>query len=256
MGRDYFVVARHAIDRWVPIAGNPTTVALMDPMSGRAGVARVRRSGALVEARLQLDSGQSMILRTFIRPVRAQRWRYAESAGVPVALRGAWSVSFINGGPVLPTSFTAGKPIAWTGRGDDDADRFAGTARYALAFDSPDAASRHRLIFGRVAESARVKVNGRAVGVLFSSPYSIETGPLRRTGNTLEIEVTNVSANRIRDLDRRAVQWKIFRDINFVGIDYKPFDASKWPVRASGLVGDVLLQAIADREPSKVRPIP
>ncbi|HEY7393693.1 MAG TPA: hypothetical protein VH559_02550, partial [Gemmatimonadaceae bacterium] len=59
-----------------------------------------------------------------------------------------------------------------------------------------------------------------------------------------EVEVTNVSANRIRDLDRRHVDWKIFRDINFVGIDYKPFDASNWPVRPSGLMGPVTLQAI------------
>jgi hypothetical protein len=40
------------------------------------------------------------------------------------------------------------------------------------------------------------------------------------------------------------VEWKIFRDINFVGIDYRPFDASKWPVRPSGLLGPVTLQAL------------
>jgi len=57
----------------------------------------------------------------------------------------------------------------------------------------------------------------------------------------LEIEVTNLSANRIRDLDRRGVPWKIFRDINFVNIDYRSFDASSWPVRESGLAGPVTL---------------
>ena len=112
-------------------------------------------------------------------------------------------------------------------------------------FDAPDSASRHVLSLGRVAESARVRLNGRDLGVLFAAPYRIETGPLRRTGNVLEIEVTNLSANRIRDLDRRGVEWKIFRDINFVGIDYKPFDASKWPVRPSGLLGPVTLQPLA-----------
>lgn len=250
LGRDYFVVASHPIDRWVPLAGNPVTVALMDPMSGRAGIARLRRAGSHMEARVQLDSGQSMIVRAFDKPVRAASWLYADSAGTPVALRGSWSVSFIDGGPVLPKSFTADSPAAWTARGDDEADRFAGTARYVLAFDAPDDARRHRLALGRVAESARVKLNGRELGKLFASPFTIETGPLRRTGNTLEVEVTNVSANRIRDLDRRGVQWKIFRDINFVGIDYKPFDASQWPVRASGLLGPVTLQPIVDREPS------
>jgi hypothetical protein len=250
VGRDYFVVASRPIDRWVPLAGRPATVALMDPMSGRAGIARVRRAGAQLEARLQLDSGQSMIVRTFDRPVRSSSWLYADSAGSAVALTGSWTVSFVDGGPVLPKSFTADSPSTWTGRGDDDADRFAGTARYSITFDAPDGASRHRLALGRVAESARVKLNGRAIGVLFASPFTIEAGPLRRTGNTLEVEVTNVSANRIRDLDRRGVQWKIFHDINFVGIDYKPFDAAQWPVRASGLIGPVTLQPIVDREPS------
>jgi hypothetical protein len=42
------------------------------------------------------------------------------------------------------------------------------------------------------------------------------------------------------------VEWKIFRDINFVGIDYKPFDASRWPVRTSGLIGPVTLRTLYD----------
>ena len=62
-----------------------------------------------------------------------------------------------------------------------------------------------------------------------------------RGANLLEVEVTNLSANRIRDLDLRKVPWKIFHDINFVNLDYKPFDASAWPLRASGLLGPVTL---------------
>ena len=108
------------------------------------------------------------------------------------------------------------------------AERFAGTARYTLEFDAPVAADDYLLDLGKVAESARVRINGRDLGTLFAAPFHLRTGPLRRTGNRLEIEVTNLSANRIRDLDRRGVQWKVFYDINFVGIDYKPFDASGW----------------------------
>ena len=97
------------------------------------------------------------------------------------------------------------------------------------------------LDLGRVAESARVRLNGRELGTLFARPFRVETGALRPTGNVLEVEVTNVSANRVRDLDRRKVEWKIFKDINYVGLDYRPFDASGWPVRASGLSGPVTL---------------
>ena len=59
--------------------------------------------------------------------------------------------------------------------------------------------------------------------------------------NTLEIEVTNLSANRIRDLDRRKVNWKKFHDINIVDQNYKKFDASDWPLKPSGLLGPVRL---------------
>jgi hypothetical protein len=53
--------------------------------------------------------------------------------------------------------------------------------------------------------------------------------------------VTSVAANRIRDLDRRKVEWKTFLDINFVNINYKPFDASDWPTTDCGLIGPVRL---------------
>ena len=59
--------------------------------------------------------------------------------------------------------------------------------------------------------------------------------------NVLEIEVTNLAANRIADLDRRKVPWKQFHEINFVNIDYKLFDASAWPALDSGLLGPVRL---------------
>jgi len=51
--------------------------------------------------------------------------------------------------------------------------------------------------------------------------------------------VTNVAANRIRNLDLRGVDWKKFHDINFVNIEYKPFDASEWEVKEAGLMGPV-----------------
>jgi hypothetical protein len=56
------------------------------------------------------------------------------------------------------------------------------------------------------------------------------------------VEVTNLAANRIRDLDRRKVPWRIFHEINFVNIGYRPFDASAWPVFESGLLGPVRIE--------------
>jgi hypothetical protein len=64
---------------------------------------------------------------------------------------------------------------------------------------------------------------------------------LKAGANLIEIEVTNLSANRIRDLDRRKVVWKKFHDINIVDHNYRKLDASEWPIEPSGLLGPVKL---------------
>ena len=86
-----------------------------------------------------------------------------------------------------------------------------------------------------------MKVNGVEIAQLVAPPFLARLDNLRSTSNRLEIEVTGVAANRIRALDREKVSWRIFKDINLVNIDYKKFDASKWPVRPLGLDGVVSL---------------
>jgi hypothetical protein len=132
------------------------------------------------------------------------------------------------------------------GRGDANAHRFAGTAVYTLTFDRPAGeAVAWWLDLGRVCQSARVRLNGRDLGTWFTPPFGGVVADLKPTGNDLEVEVTNVAANRIRDLDRRGVAWKTFHDINFVNLDYQPFDASGWPLADSGLLGPVRLTPLA-----------
>jgi hypothetical protein len=247
--RRYFVWAQTPVDRWIDLAGSPASVALLDPMTGRTGLARLRTVNGRTQAFVQLEPTHSLIVRTSPRALRSEEWPYGRVTGPLAQLRGRWTVTFLEGGPALPKPFTSDSLSTWMGRGDEDANRFAGTARYSLTFDAPDTASRHLLTLGTVHQSARVRLNGRDVGVLFAPPFAVETGPLRPTGNVLEVEVTNLSANRIRDLDRRKVEWRIFRDINFVGIDYRPFDASNWPVRPSGLGGPVTLQPLSGDVP-------
>ncbi len=64
--------------------------------------------------------------------------------------------------------------------------------------------------------------------------------------NTLELEVSNLMANRIAYLDRNKIEWKKFYNINMAarlkennknGI----FDASAWKPMESGLVGPVTI---------------
>jgi hypothetical protein len=244
--RWFAVAGGDRVDGWLDVAGAPAAVALLDPMTGRTGLARTRTLAGRTQLYLRIEPGHSLIIRSSPRAQRGEAWRYGAPSGPLHELRGTWSVRFLEGGPILPHSFTSDTVTPWTGRGDIDADRFAGTGRYTLTFDAPDTASRHLLTLGSVHESARVRLNGRELGVVLDPYFSVETGALRPAANVLEVDVTNLSANRIRDLDRRGVQWRIFHDINIVGIDYKPFDASGWPVRISGLAGPVTIQPMAD----------
>ncbi|HXN35156.1 MAG TPA: hypothetical protein VN877_03240, partial [Opitutaceae bacterium] len=45
-------------------------------------------------------------------------------------------------------------------------------------------------------------------------------------------------------LDIRHVNWRSFYEINFVGKNYRPLDASSWPIRDSGLLGPVVLTPV------------
>jgi hypothetical protein len=245
-GYHYFLTnARgdEVVEGWVPLAVDAASVAILDPMSGRAGIARSRSGGeGRTEVYLRIEPGASLILRTFAAPIQGEAWRYLEPAGEAATLAGEWRVEFVEGGPALPGGFTARELGSWTARGGD-AETFAGTAKYTLRFDAPSGGGDWLLDLGRVAESARVTLNGQELGTVFARPFAlpVPAGALRPTGNVLEVEVTNLSANRIRDLDRRGVEWRIFHDINFVNIDYRPFDASGWEVRESGLLGPVRL---------------
>jgi hypothetical protein len=71
----------------------------------------------------------------------------------------------------------------------------------------------------------------------------------RFTGSKARKEVTNLSANRIADLDRRKVNWKKFYEINFVNVKYGKFDASSWALMDSGLLGPVRLIPCSLLEP-------
>jgi hypothetical protein len=186
-----------------------------------------------------------MILRTFeARAIEGPSWPTWQATDRSFDLAGSWQVEFIAGGPDRPAPFRTSRLASWTDLGDTNAQRFAGTARYTLHFDRPPEVSPHWFLdLGRVCQSARVRLNGRDLGTLVTPPFRVGVDELQPENNVLEIEVTNVSANRIRDLDRRGVKWRNFHDINFVNIDYKPFDASNWPLADSGLLGPVRLHA-------------
>jgi hypothetical protein len=123
--------------------------------------------------------------------------------------------------------------------GDMETRRFVGTAKYTTEFNWESEAKNGVLDLGSVKDCAHIKLNGKDFGALLGPDFKINVDNLEQGKNILQIEVTNVAANRIRDLDINGIEWRNFYDINFVNIDYEPFDASKWEIRDAGLLGPV-----------------
>jgi hypothetical protein len=254
-GWNYFIANRGGtnFDGWVTLGRAAKSVVILDPMTGNSGVAASRQSAAnSTEVHLQLAAGESVILRAFTNEeVKGPAWNYWQTNGRPVEITGDWNVKFIAGGPVLPAPLSITNLVSWTEFGDTNTQSFAGTAVYSITFDAPTSASgQYFLDLGDVRQSARVKLNGKDFGTLITPSFRVTVDKLKPAGNQLEVEVTSVSANRIRDLDRRSVKWKNFNDINFVNIDYQPFNAANWPLMDSGLLGPVTLTAVV---PAPVR---
>jgi len=98
------------------------------------------------------------------------------------------------------------------------------------------------LKFDKLYEGATVIVNGKEAGMVWSNPFEIRVGKYLKKGkNTIRIEVSNLMANRIRYMDQNKIGWRNYHEINFVNINYKPFDASNWKVQPSGLDGQIQL---------------
>jgi hypothetical protein len=246
----YFIVNQsgHPTDTLLRFSESFISARIMDPMTGRSGVATPVFHGRESTLHLQLVPGESRIVQLYASELKGEPWPVLEASGTAYEVQGEWMIEFMEGGPLIPEPVRTYTLKSWTEFQDAKLESFAGAARYSIEFLLPEVqADSWILDLGDVRESARVWINDRPVGILVSQPYRTDIAPFIHEGfNKLSVEVTNLSANRIRDLDRRAVPWKKFEDINIVNHKYEPFDASDWPLELSGLLGPV--QIIPFRE--------
>jgi len=252
----YFItnLTAKTFEGWVAMS-TPSPVQIRDPLTDRTGLAASRLADSAHQSiYLQIAPGESLLLNAAPIPanVRMAAWSYGSPAATPIALTGTWKISFLKGGPELPPALETTDLKSWTELGGVEAQRFGGTARYRLEFDAPTSTAADWLLdLGDVRESARVILNGQPVATAWSLPFRVRLAAhlLKPGRNVLELDVTNLAANRIRDMDQRKLPWKIMRDANIVNINYKPFDASGWPLQPSGLIGPVTLTPLESLAP-------
>ncbi len=115
----------------------------------------------------------------------------------PVELGGVWTLRVPGAKPMALTKLTS-----WSEMAPEAVRYFSGTARYERTFVAPAAyqkpGRRVWLDLGRVEVMARVKLNGRDLGLLWKAPFRCDaTSALRKGANRLEVEVVNLWPNRL-----------------------------------------------------------
>jgi hypothetical protein len=250
-GHMYFItnLANQFEEGPVRLSTESEAVEILNPMTGKRGIVDTQRVDGKTQIYLQLKPGASAILLTYDRPLEQDRQYRYEAVKGDILLDGSWQAKLLTGNTEgLPQQLEIDSLTSWTAWADSSWRHFSGKVRYTTNFSLPDdgeLAEAYRLQFTQLRESARVILNGRELGTVWAIPYEL-TIPAEHfeTENTLELIVQNLSVNRIIQLDQQEVDWKKFYDINFVDIQYRPFDASDWLPEPSGIIGDVKLQKI------------
>ena len=248
-GKYYYIVNHTAnpVDASVALNVIAKAVVIMDPQSSNYGIAPSAISNGKAKIRIQIQPGEALILRCYTRNApKLPVWKYLEKYVRSMPVTGTWNLHFTAGGPEMPADQKLSNLQSWPQLPDPKAIAFSGTGEYSINFNlDKKNASEYLLDLGKVNESAHVWINGQDVGILWSIPFQARVGKYLKQGNNIiKIEVVNLMANRIRDMDIKGIKWRNYHEINFVNINYKPFDASKWEPMPSGLLGPVTITAV------------
>ena len=171
-------------------------------------------------------------------------------------ITGAWQVSFDPkwGGP---GQVNFEKLDDWIKRPEEGIKLYSGTATYRKVFDlagevrsqKPEVSKNSSPLFldlGRVAVIARVKLNGKDLGIVWTAPWRVDiSGAVKAGANELEIDVINLWPNR-RIGDASLPEEKRYTHSN---IAFSPIYPQNPPERSgllsSGLLGPVVIQSVA-----------
>jgi hypothetical protein len=158
---------------------------------------------------------------------------------VMAELKGPWSVMFDTAqrGPAEPVVFDT--LYDWTRSADERIRYYSGTALYTCKFNIGELPHGEKILadLGRFTAMAKVYLNGKYAGGLWTAPYHLDITQLVKTGeNELKVEIVNTWVNRlIGDMNLPAEQRKTWCPVN----SYKATS----PLQPSGLFGPVTISA-------------
>jgi hypothetical protein len=215
---------------------------LWDPLTGNIRqLPQYTNDGSTATVPLKLAPLQSafVVFRNTEAKATEGKINFPEAVKI-LEIANSWQVQFdakMRGGeqPVIFDKLTD-----WTLRPEESIKYYSGTAVYRNKFNlaKPAALERIFLHLGDVKVMAKVKVNGKAVGGVWTAPWQLDiTDALKVGANTVEISVVNTWVNRlIGDSKLPAGQRTTWTSVN----PYRP-DSTLEP---SGLKGPVCIYSI------------
>ena len=240
---------------------------LWDPVTGEMrDLPEFKNADGQTELILKFGAAQSFFV-VFRKTAKPSPGSNFPAPAQVAEISGPWEVRFDPkwGGPA---SVKFDKLDDWTKRPEPGIRYYSGTATYQKTFDG---AAGNRLDLGVVHHLAHVRLNGRDLGVIWTAPWQvgIPMGLLKPTGNQLEIEVTNVWANRLIGDEQEPAdcEWSPGHHFKDQGgflkrfpdwfVENKPrpsqgrycfttwnYFAKESPLVPSGLIGPVMLQSV------------
>jgi hypothetical protein len=206
---------------------------LWDAMSGKASPVSYKIAGghAVVPLSLPANGSTFVVFRKAAKPLSQTVKATVET---PVtSITGAWTVAF-QPDRGAPASITLPSLSPWNENNDPGVKYFSGIATYTKAFTVPaKGAGSYALDLGSVKDLAEVKLNGRPLGTVWTTPYRLDITKVLKPGkNVLEVKVANLWVNRlIGDAQPDAKQKYTFTII--------PTYRADAPLKSSGLLGPV-----------------
>lgn len=122
---------------------------------------------------------------------------------------GPWRVKFKDG-LGAPEEAVFEDLISWSEHSHPDIRHYSGTAVYTATFETQPLNSGHVVLLdlGEVADIAKVFVNGKVAGVLWTPPFRTDITPFLQEGtNSLQIHVANRWINRLIGDEKIAVDY-------------------------------------------------
>ena len=211
-----------------------------NPLNGDITTANIHQN----DIDINLRSGESMILQLFNENIPNKTTMPQAQQSAPILLETPWKLSFIESVPQIDRTYQLDSLQTWESF-DDQTRILMGTGVYTTTFKLTKKQlgdGNWKIDLGDVRESARVYINDQFIGCAWCVPFILDTkGTLKAGQNTLRIEVTNLPANRISELDRRGIKWRKMEEINVVDINYKKTTYDQWDPMPSGLNSQVKL---------------